>query len=295
MRELDADIVFIGHMCIDEIHPYKGAIQVAPGSALLCGALASARVGCATAAVCRLAPADEAILQPLRAAGVDCRLVPAPATSRMEVIHPSPDVDEREMRLLRNAGFFASVDIPPITARFVHLAGISDQEFSLPFMESLKNRGLSLSADMQNIVRQVDAETQIVSFRDAPDKRRVVALLDRVKLDVVEAALLTGESDLETAARQIASWGCPEVVITRSDGVLGLLRDKVWFEPFTHRNISGRTGRGDTTFAGYMAWRLAHSAPEALKFAAALVSIKMEKPGPFSGTLDDVLARLASA
>jgi hypothetical protein len=29
-----------------------------------------------------------------------------------------------------------------------------------------------------------------------------------------------------------------------------------------------------------------------LKFAAALVSIKMETPGPFSGTLADVMARM---
>jgi len=29
-----------------------------------------------------------------------------------------------------------------------------------------------------------------------------------------------------------------------------------------------------------------------LKFAAALVSIKMETPGPFSGTLEDVIKRL---
>jgi len=31
---------------------------------------------------------------------------------------------------------------------------------------------------------------------------------------------------------------------------------------------------------------------ESLKFAAALVSIKMETPGPFQGTLADVLARM---
>jgi hypothetical protein len=37
---------------------------------------------------------------------------------------------------------------------------------------------------------------------------------------------------------------------------------------------------------------LDHEVPESLKFAAALVSIKMETPGPFSGTLDDVNKRL---
>jgi len=292
MTTIKADITFIGHMCIDEVHPYQGEIRVAPGSAVLCGALASARVGCRTAVIARLHQADERLLQPLREAGVECVLVPAPETSRMEVIHPNSDVDEREMRLKQNAGFFVPQEIPPIAGCFVHLAGISDREFSLPFMEAMKNRGVSLSADLQNIVRQVDPQTRVVSFRDSPDKRRIVALMDRIKLDVVEAKLLTGEDNLESAARQVASWGCPEVVITRADGVLAWVRGEVFFERFNNRNVSGRTGRGDTTFAGYMAWRLEHPAPDALKFAAALVSIKMETPGPFAGTLADVLARL---
>jgi sugar/nucleoside kinase (ribokinase family) len=54
----------------------------------------------------------------------------------------------------------------------------------------------------------------------------------------------------------------------------------------------GRTGRGDTTFAAYLARRNDHGVSESLKFAAALVSIKMETPGPFQGSLADVLARM---
>jgi len=30
----------------------------------------------------------------------------------------------------------------------------------------------------------------------------------------------------------------------------------------------GRTGRGDTAFAAYLSWRLAHDADESLRFAA---------------------------
>ncbi|MEI6789391.1 MAG: carbohydrate kinase, partial [bacterium] len=64
-----------------------------------------------------------------------------------------------------------------------------------------------------------------------------------------------------------------------------------YYEKFSNRSVVGRTGRGDTTFAGYLARRLDHEPAEALKFAAALVSLKMEKRGPFSGTLNDVLTR----
>jgi sugar/nucleoside kinase (ribokinase family) len=37
---------------------------------------------------------------------------------------------------------------------------------------------------------------------------------------------------------------------------------------------------------------LDHDVAESLKFAAALVSIKMETPGPFSGTLEEVYTRI---
>jgi sugar/nucleoside kinase (ribokinase family) len=58
--------------------------------------------------------------------------------------------------------------------------------------------------------------------------------------------------------------------------------------PIKARNLSGRTGRGDTTFAGYINERLTCDIPTALRTATALVSLKMETPGPFQGSRQDV-------
>jgi sugar/nucleoside kinase (ribokinase family) len=286
------DIVFIGHLCVDHIHPYDEPERVAPGSAVLCGAMAAARVGARVGVITRMHPDDDAYLAPLRALGVDCTLIPAPATTRMVVVHPTPDVDVREMRQVADAGIMRADELPAMDARCVHLAGITDREFDLPFMRELARRGHSVSVDLQSFVRQVDEATRAITFADVPAKREIVSLMDRVKLDVVEAELLTGERDLARAAAIVASWGCPEVVITRADGVHARVDEVDYFKPFTNRSVAGRTGRGDTTFAGYMTRRLTHGPAESLKFAAALVSIKMETPGPFAGTLEDVLARM---
>ena len=113
-----------------------------------------------------------------------------------------------------------------------------------------------------------------------------------VKIDVVEARVLTGTEDLEKATEIVQSWGCPEVVATKSDGVLARKDGKTYFEKFSNNSVIGRTGRGDTTFAAYQSWRLTHDVPTSLKFAAALVSIKMETYGPFKGTLEDVFTRI---
>ncbi len=286
------DITFLGHMCYDEIHPFSGVPSTAPGSAVLCGAMAAVRVGCGVTVVTRMSPEDEHILEPMRALGVECVLIPTTHTTRMRVVHPCEDVDVREMTQVANAGHMQVDDMPPINSRFVHLAGITNQEFTLELIKGLRDRGYSVSTDMQSFVRQVDPATREISFADVPAKAKITALLDRVKLDVVEARILTGSNDLEVAAKQFADWGCPEVLITRADGVLARVNGETLFEPFTNRSIVGRTGRGDTTFAGYMARRVNHTPAESLKFAAALVSIKMESPGPFSGTLQDVLRRM---
>lgn len=55
-------------------------------------------------------------------------------------------------------------------------------------------------------------------------------------------------------------------------------------------NRSGRTGRGDTTFAGYITERQRAGIAEALRYCTALVLLKVETPGPFWDAREDVLA-----
>ena len=110
------------------------------------------------------------------------------------------------------------------------------------------------------------------------------------KTDAAEAEVLTGLTDRVEAAKMLHDWGAKEVVITHNTEVLAYDGNKVYTCPIKARNLSGRTGRGDTTFAGYIAERQRGSVEEALNFCTALVSLKMETPGPFKGTREDVLA-----
>jgi sugar/nucleoside kinase (ribokinase family) len=287
------DISFIGHMCYDEIVPFGGKPHVAPGSAVLCGAMVAARVGKKVAVVVKMARKDEAILQPMKDIGIECYLIPSEETSYNRVVHESENVDERTMTLVRSAGLISIGDVPDLDSTCVHLAGISDTEFDMALMEGLKSRNYpSLSVDMQSFVRHINPVTHNHEFSDVAAKKEIAAMMDKLKLDVVEARLLTGTDDLEKAAIIIESWGCPEILITHSEGVLARVRGKTYYEKFSNSNLSGRTGRGDTTFAAYLSHRLDHEVPDSLKFAAALVSIKMETPGPFSGTLEEVYKRL---
>jgi sugar/nucleoside kinase (ribokinase family) len=137
------DITFLGHMCYDEITPYQGETRVAPGSAVLCGAQAAARTGKHVAAVVKMAPADEAIVQPMRDAGIDTTLIPAADTTWSVVIHPVPDVDVRRLILKKSAGMIRLDEVPPMQTTCLHLAGISNTEFDLALIEGLAARGIS--------------------------------------------------------------------------------------------------------------------------------------------------------
>ena len=286
------DITFIGHMCYDEVTPFGGTPIVAPGSAVLCGAMVTARVGAKTAAIVRMSTDEEHINRPMKDLGVDVFIIPADCTTYSRVLHKSENVDERDITLVRSAGLIRIEDVPPFESRFVHLAGISDSEFDMALIDGLAARGYSLSTDMQSFVRQITPQTREINFGDVKDKREIISKMDRVKLDIVEARVLTGTDDLDVASTIVESWGCPEVVITHSQGVLARVNGVKYYERFSNSSVIGRTGRGDTTFAAYLAWRLEHDAAESLKFAAALVSIKMETYGPFQGTLEDVYARI---
>lgn len=286
------DITFLGHMCFDEITPYQGETKVSPGSAVLCGAMVPARIGKKVAIVTKMSQKDELILQPMQERGIDTFVIPAAETTFAVVIHPTANVDERRLMIKKSAGLFQLDEIPPLKTKYLHLAGISDQEFNIDLILGLKAQGYNLSVDMQSFVRQVDPDTCEIAFKDVLQKQEIVKQMSKVKLDIVEANVLTGTDDLEKAAMIIEKWGCPEIVITQAEGVLARVDGKTYYEEFSNHSVVGRTGRGDTTFAAYLSWRMDHSVAESLKFAAALVSIKMETPGPFQGTLQDVIERM---
>jgi hypothetical protein len=167
------DLVFMGHVTIDEIDAAEGSARGVPGGAPFFGAFAACGSKKKIALITRMAEKDASILEPLKASGIDVYLQPVASTTHMRVVHPSGNPDERLMFQTKNAGFFVSADVPSIAPCLIHLGALTDREFSLGFMRHLKQLGFRLSVDMQNFVRQVDTTTGIIQFKDAPGKERL--------------------------------------------------------------------------------------------------------------------------
>ena len=286
------DLVFAGNIVLDEIRPFEGPTQRNCGGPVQFGAMAALCCGKKIAIVTKVAERDAHGLDLMRDKGIAVHASFSRETTFHSVIHLTADVDEREMVLQRSAGAFSVDEFLEIEPTLLHLAGLNDQEFTLDFVRDINEKGFAVSVDMQGFVRKVDPQTGRTRLSDVAGKREIVSLAQRVKLDVVEAEYLTGTADLEQAAIQFERWGASETMVTRADGVLVRHQGKTYFESFSNTNSTGRTGRGDTTFGAYLARRLDHDVEESLKFAAALASIKMESPGAFAGTLDQVLDRV---
>lgn len=285
------DIVFMGHLATATIVPFEGPPFVERGGPAFFGPLAASCLTERIAAVTRIARNEVQLLEPLKAAGIDLYIQPR-ETAQMRVVHPNVNVDERQIFLIRRGGYFCIDDMPPIEPCLIHLGGLSDHEFPLEFLQALKARGFRLSLDMQSFLWQVDDQTGAMHLKDVPEKKEILHMADFVKLDVMEAKVLTGADVLQDQAEMLEDWGCSETVITCSDGALVCSKGKIRYAKFDNRSTQGRTGRGDTFSGAYLARRLDHSVEDSLGFAVALTSIKMESTGPFRGSLEDVIERM---
>jgi sugar/nucleoside kinase (ribokinase family) len=286
------DLVFAGNIAFDEIHPFRGETHTIFGSAVYMAAMAASWSDKRIALVARLAEPDIPLLEPLKKSGVAVHVSPSTETTRHRAVHLSENVDEREVTQVASAGFFTMEDMPEMEPTHVHLASVTDQDFTVEFIRDLRDHGFTCSVDMQGFVRQIEGANGRVIYADVGAKREIAGLAQGVKLDVLEAEHLFGTRDPEEAAKHFEEWGTSETMVTRADGALVRHQGRSYYERFTNRSVIGRTGRGDSVFGSYLACRLDQGVPESLRFAATLASMKMETPGPFAGTLEQVLERM---
>jgi len=292
------DIIMMGHISKDIIVDENGRETRLYGGALLYSSISAARSGARVLAITKAASEDFRALDAAKAEkNIDLVSIESPSSTSILNKFLSADHERRETTLLSSAEPFAATDIPAdATAKIIDLAGLFVGELPDTLIEELAGKA-EIAADAQGLLREAQADRRML-FRDWKNKLRYLPHVRYFKADAAEAEILTGLTDREKAARTIAAWGRnaqgrePEVMVTHNTEVIALVDGKVYRAPFTPANLSGRTGRGDTTFAAYLAWRMRHDPQESVRFAAALCSIKMEAPGPFGGTLDEVYARM---
>jgi len=281
------DVLIFGNYTSDTIIT-NGVRRHVDGGGFNYGAHAAAGLGLKVAAVTRLAKSDSHVVDKLEKIGVDVYPSYVSSSTQMILDYPSANVDERILTCPVTAGSFTTDQFDGLEAKaFLINASIRD-EVPVYVVEVLKNtrQGL-LVADAQGFVREIGNQSRLINT-NWPQKKKVLAMLDILKADTVEAESLTGETDLKTAAKMLASWGPKEIVLTHRSGILVYADGEFHEAEFHPKELIGRSGRGDTCIASYVAKRLFASPETAIIWSAAVTSLKMESDSPFLRSIEDV-------
>ncbi len=282
------DLMILGPATRDVNIDYTGTEDRSVGGAVTFCTPAARAAGAKVFAAVKIAAEDADIMECFDLPKEDKALLPSAKTTLMRNEYFTPDRERRNSGCAAQSDPIASAELPKIDYKLCHLAGLLYGDFPVELIETLHERAL-LSADAQGFLRH--NESGELRLRDWEEKRRFLPYMAFFKTDAAEAEMLTGLSDREAAARQLCDWGAKEVMVSHNEEMLVCDGTRVFRCPVKARNLSGRTGRGDTTFGAYLAERVTGAdMDEALLYATACVSLKMETPGVFKGKREDVEA-----
>ena len=147
----DFDIVMVGHFAKDRL-VVDGVTEVASGGAIYYGSIALRQIGVDVAVVTRMHPDDFPLLADLEQAGVKVFATSAPATSGIENIYNSADMERRTCKLIAFAGAFQNEEIPDVSPHAYLVTPIIAGEIDLPLLKFLSSRG-PVGLDIQGFVR----------------------------------------------------------------------------------------------------------------------------------------------
>lgn len=282
------DSLIIGEVARDTNVDYDGATVQAIGGAVYYSGYAAANIGHKIAVLPKAAMAPGALESAFaKAPNVVVYPLPSKASFVTKNVYHTPDRERRTSTVDSVIDPYRTDEIPDIDAKIWHLAGLVGGDIPNEIIPFAARRAM-VAIDVQCMLRWVENGGMV--YRDWAEKREMLPYVRFLKTDAAEAEILTGTDDRASAAKMLFDWGAKEILITHNTEVLVYDGEEIYTCPIKARNLSGRTGRGDTTFAGYINERLIHDIPTALRTATALVSLKMETPGPYMGTREDVEA-----
>lgn len=281
------DSVIIGHISKDFNIDHEDKLVEVCGGAVIYSSASAYALGHKIAAVTKISKDDSERLSAFTIPKEDIYVRYGERSTSIRNKYFTADKEKRECLCLSHGDAFELSDIEGVEGKIYHIAGLIYGDYADGIIEACAQKG-AVAVDVQGYLRHADKSSGKMYFEDWAAKKELLPYITYLKTDAAEAEILTGTSDRSEAARILYSWGAKEILITHNTEVLAFDGEKIYTCPIKARNLSGRTGRGDTTFAAYINERLNCDIESALLTATATVSLKMETPGAFRGTREDV-------
>lgn len=283
------DSFIIGELRIDEVVNFDGTSEFSIGGAVVYSSFSALAGGNNKVGILiKSGPKEKmmAYLLPVHNHNIYWR-ESSTGTSSIRNVFLDDKRERRTTTALAQGSQIKVAELPDVDAKVYQLAGLMNGDYEDDIIKVLSKKG-KVALDMQCYLRTPDPGTGEMVYSDWSRKKEYFPYITYLKTDAAEAEILTGTSDRREAARLMVEWGVKEALITHNTEVLVYDGKQYYTCPLKPRGLDGRTGRGDTTFASYITERERKSIPEALEYASALVSLKMETPGPFKGSRADV-------
>jgi sugar/nucleoside kinase (ribokinase family) len=281
------DIAFIGHYTKDTI-VYPHETKTVDGGAFNYGANVAVRMGLRVAVVTRLAREDWHVIENLERLGVTAFARATPQSTLLNLIYPTANLDERIIEYTSSAGPFTIDEVANLQARAFAVGASVRGEVPTEVVQALAAKGAILALDVQGFLRIV--QDGKLTADGWPGKEAILKYVTVLKTDAVEAELITGESDRNATAKKLAEYGPKEVLLTHNGGVMVYHDGQFHQAPFVSQELRGRSGRGDTCTSAYLSRRLTAPPEDAVVWAAAVTSLKLETEGVFRREMAEVEA-----
>lgn len=282
------DVIYVGNYTKDTIITPDG-IRAVDGGGMNYAAHVGARLGIKAAVITRLAKEDDHVVNAITNSGIDCYPFYSENSTLMTLEYKTRNPDERNLYVKAVAGTIYADFLNGYTSKVIAVSpSIRGEVEPLFFSKIRQQMDVALAVDVQGYIRVLNGET--LTYQFWPEMQMTLQNIDYLKSDAVEAAFLTGEKDIEKAARVYAEMGAKEIILTHAEGVLIFAENKYYHYLWHAQSMDGRSGRGDTCMGSYVAKRISTPPKEAGKWAAAATSLKVERLGVFNRSIPEVEA-----
>lgn len=287
MKNIKFDTFILGQISKDINIDYDGKRREEFGGAVVHSGFAAANTGHRVGVLPKADTNDVNLVEVFaEAKGVTVFPVHSKTSTSIRNEYHTPDRERRTCTATSIIEPYKTSEIPDVDSEIYHVAGLMYGDLGGEIIEHVSKMG-KVAVDVQCMLRYLENGSMV--FHDWAEKKKYLPLITFLKTDAVEAQIMTGLDDRAEAAKVFHSWGAREIMITHNTEVIVYDGKKVYTQPLKPLNLSGRTGRGDTCFSGYITERITNNIEDSLRFSAALVSLKMGIPGPFKGTREEVL------
>ncbi len=284
------DLFAFGNISIDIIRTPTSEVNMT-GGAILYAAWVGHQLGYNIGILTKISKNDIDRVKEFPLPKEDVYIVPSKETTSILNIYNTEDKEKRICKSKGRAEPYQKSDFPDFKAKIIQYSGLIQGEIDLELIKYLSDKG-KLAIDAQGLLRKAfkNGDMEFDEFKDIKEAMNYIYYF---KADAAEAQFITGintetQEGRTEAAKMLLSWGAQEVIISHNKALTCVVNSTEIIAPFKNKGLEGRTGRGDTSFSTYLLKRLSNNPRDSIMYSAALTSMKMEIPGPFKQSKEEV-------